>query len=88
MSNSITPNFERLAQQLNYVEQTTMAKVGEQDAKYIRNVIIGSAFLNGRAFFLVGFITLGMGSGCAALAVGKILDNMEIGHNVMHGQYD
>jgi fatty acid desaturase len=26
--------------------------------------------------------------GTAALAVSKILDNMEIGHNVMHGQYD
>ena len=24
----------------------------------------------------------------AALSLSKILDNMEIGHNVMHGQYD
>jgi len=27
-------------------------------------------------------------AGTAALSVSKILDNMEIGHNVMHGQYD
>ena len=27
-------------------------------------------------------------AGTAMLAVSKILDNMEIGHNVMHGQYD
>jgi fatty acid desaturase len=27
-------------------------------------------------------------AGAAALGVAKILDNMEIGHNVMHGQYD
>ena len=27
-------------------------------------------------------------AGTATLAVSKILDNMEIGHNVMHGQYD
>src|SRR3954453_1075410 len=26
--------------------------------------------------------------GTAALSLSKILDNMEIGHNVMHGQYD
>ncbi len=27
-------------------------------------------------------------AGVAALSLSKILDNMEIGHNVMHGQYD
>ncbi len=27
-------------------------------------------------------------AGTAMLAVGKILENMEIGHNVMHGQWD
>jgi len=27
-------------------------------------------------------------AGVAALSLSKILDNMEIRHNVMHGQYD
>lgn len=29
-----------------------------------------------------------LGLGTVGLAVAKILDNMEIGHNIMHGQYD
>jgi linoleoyl-CoA desaturase len=40
-----------------------------------------------------GLLHFGVGpiswlAGVAALASAKILDNMEIGHNVMHGQYD
>ncbi len=31
---------------------------------------------------------MGFGLGVAALATSKILENMEVGHNVMHGQYD
>jgi fatty acid desaturase len=36
----------------------------------------------------LGFLPPMWLAGVAALAVSKILDNMEIGHNVMHGQYD
>ncbi len=61
-----------------------------QDAKYIRNtiklhrylVLAARVMLLGsrkRSFWL---------GGTAALSVAKILENMEIGHNVMHGQWD
>lgn len=36
----------------------------------------------------LGFLPPFWLAGVAALSVSKILDNMEIGHNVMHGQYD
>ena len=35
-----------------------------------------------------GFLPPAWLAGTAALSLSKILDNMEIGHNVMHGQYD
>jgi fatty acid desaturase len=36
----------------------------------------------------LGLDPLSFAAGVGALAVAKILENMEIGHNVMHGQYD
>jgi fatty acid desaturase len=91
MNNIINPNYDRLAEQLNEIEQSTMAKVGKQDARYIRKVIIWQRMFewSGRILLVLGFITPWLWAvGVLALAVGKILDNMEIGHNVMHGQYD
>ena len=35
-----------------------------------------------------GYLPPAWFGGTAALALAKVLDNMEIGHNVMHGQYD
>ncbi|MCW2829677.1 MAG: acyl-CoA desaturase, partial [Aeromicrobium sp.] len=64
--------------------------LGKKDADYIRRVIkVQRAFeVLGRIgifcpFFLPVFI-----AGIVLLGLAKILDNMEIGHNVMHGQYD
>ena len=42
----------------------------------------------GRGLLFVGFLPPAWIGGTAALSLSKILDNMEIGHNVMHGQYD
>jgi hypothetical protein len=42
----------------------------------------------GRVLLFVGFLPPAWIGGTAALSLSKILDNMEIGHNVMHGQYD
>jgi fatty acid desaturase len=42
----------------------------------------------GRGLLFLSFLPPAWLAGVAALSVSKILDNMEIGHNVMHGQYD
>src|SRR5699024_10009722 len=42
----------------------------------------------GRAMMYAPFLPPVWLAGVGALSMSKILDNMEIGHNVMHGQYD
>jgi fatty acid desaturase len=79
------------ADELNQIRHETMAKVGAKDAKYIRKLIAiqrGSE-IAARVLMVMGFISplLWVLAVCL-LALAKILDNMEIGHNVLHGQYD
>ena len=84
-------NFDQLASQLDEVKQQVKAKVGQEDANYIRKVIVWQRVFewSGRILLMLGFWQpLLWVVGVLSLAVGKILDNMEIGHNVMHGQYD
>src|SRR6202142_621044 len=46
------------------------------------------AEVGGRASLFLGFLPPFWLAGAAALSLSKILDNMEIGHNILHGQYD
>ena len=57
---------------------------------YIRRLIRIQrwAEVGGRASLFLGFLPPFWLAGVAALSLSKILDNMEIGHNVLHGQYD
>jgi linoleoyl-CoA desaturase len=76
--------------ELDALRDETTAKIGEQDARHLRRVVRtarGSA-VAGRSLLMFGFDPITWLLGTLALALAKILDNMEIGHNVMHGQYD
>ena len=91
MSQLTAPNYELLGQQLDELRAKTMAKVGQEDANYIKKVILWHRAFewSGRALLMLGFINPVLWVvGVLSLALAKILDNMEIGHNVMHGQYD
>ena len=91
---SARPNssvLDDFAAELNELRSKTMENVGEGDAKYIRNVIRVQ-----RVFEIFGRISIPLGFfnpllwiiGVILLSLSKILDNMEIGHNILHGQYD
>ena len=87
----LTPEqIESFGAELDAIRQRTLADLGERDANYIRNVIRAQRGLEigGRALLMAGFLPPAWLAGTAALSTSKILDNMEIGHNVMHGQYD
>ena len=57
---------------------------------YIRRVVRLQRTLDlaGRALLFAGWFPPTFILGTSALAVSKIIENMELGHNVLHGQYD
>jgi fatty acid desaturase len=88
---SLTPEqLEAFGQELDAIRARVVADLGERDADYINKVIRTQRGLEvaGRGLLFLGFLPPAWIGGTAALSLSKILDNMEIGHNVMHGQYD
>ncbi len=81
---------EAFGRELDALRQLVLADLGERDAEYIRAVIRAQRGfeLAGRGLLFLGFLPPAWFGGVTALSLSKILDNMEIGHNVMHGQYD
>jgi NADPH-dependent stearoyl-CoA 9-desaturase len=87
----LTPEqIEALGHELEELRNRVVADLGERDAAYIRKMIKAQRALEvtGRGLLFAGFLPPAWLGGTVALALSKILDNMEIGHNVMHGQYD
>ena len=87
----LTPDqLEAFGRELDAIRARVVADLGERDADYINKVIRAQRGLEaaGRGLLFLGFLPPAWAGGVAALALSKILDNMEIGHNVMHGQYD
>jgi fatty acid desaturase len=82
--------FDSLGSELDAIRRRVLADRGERDASYIRSVIRAQRGLEvaGRGLLFLGFLPPAWIAGTAALSASKILDNMEIGHNVMHGQYE
>jgi linoleoyl-CoA desaturase len=64
--------------------------LGESDARYLRDLLRlqRRLELGGRIGLLLGVFPPAWIAGTAMLALSKILENMELGHNVMHGQWD
>ncbi|WAJ46304.1 fatty acid desaturase [Mycobacterium sp. Aquia_216] len=83
-------DIETLAVELDAIRLDIEESRGERDARYIRRTIAAQ-----RALELAGRLLLAGGlkrpvwwAGTVTLGVAKIIENMEIGHNVMHGQWD
>ena len=72
------------------MRQDVLASRGASDAAYIRRLIQlqRRLELGGRAVLLFSSLPPAWLVGTAGLSVAKILENMEIGHNVLHGQWD
>ena len=82
--------LEDFGAELDTIRQRVLDSLGQEDADYIRNIVKAQSGLEiaGRALMFLPFIPPAWLAGVGALTFAKILDNMEIGHNVMHGQYD
>ncbi|OBA93236.1 fatty acid desaturase [Mycobacteriaceae bacterium 1482268.1] len=83
-------DIENLGAELDAIRAQVIASRGERDAAYIRKVIDGQRKLEltSRVLLLFSLFPPAWIAGTAGLSISKIIENMEIGHNVMHGQWD
>ena len=79
-----------IGEALDELREGVLASRGESDAAYIRRLINIRTGLEvgGRVVLLASRNRACWWLGTASLALAKVLDNMEIGHNVLHGQWD
>ena len=90
-SRALTPDeVAAFGSELDALRAEVMASLGEREASYIRDVqaIVRYTEIGGRGLLMVGWLPPAWLAGTGLLAFSKIVDNMELGHNVMHGQYD
>ncbi len=95
--------LERFGAELDALRERVVATIGQADADYIRRIHASVRWtgIAGRVLIGAGAIAGGLlGAvlhpaalamlvlGTLLLALSKILENMELGHNVIHGQYD
>src|SRR5215216_4661142 len=83
-------DIENLAYELDAIRQDIEDSRGERDARYIRRTIAAQRALEvtGRLMLTASSNRSAWWAGTVTLGVSKIIENMEIGHNVMHGQWD
>lgn len=83
-------DIEQLGKELDAIRQEVLDSRGADDAAYIRKLIKTqrSLELGSRIVLLASIFPPAWLVGTAGLSVAKILENMEIGHNVLHGQWD
>ena len=82
--------LDELAGEFDAIRDRVMDELGDRDRRYIESMIEMQRRLAvlGRILLLASRGRPGWWAGTSALSAAKILENMEIGHNVMHGQWD
>ena len=82
---------EEFGRRVDQIRREVMDRLGEQDAKYIykiRNFVRYSEIASRGMLMFGGWIPPVWVIGTGLLGISKIVENMELGHNVMHGQFD
>jgi fatty acid desaturase len=81
---------DAFGRELDAIRERVTADLGQRDADYIRRVVKAQRGLEfaGRGLLFFSLLPPAWLAGTTALAASKMLDNLEIGHNVLHGQYD
>lgn len=83
-------DVEAIGAELDLIRSDVEESLGARDAAYIRRVIVFQRTLDAAARLLIvgSRSKAGWLIGTASLAYAKSIENMEIGHNVTHGQWD
>jgi len=82
--------IEELGREFDAIHDEVFAELGDRDRRYIVSMIAMHRRLvvAGRVTLFASRFKPAWAAGTAMLSLAKILENMEIGHNVMHGQWD
>jgi fatty acid desaturase len=83
-------DLEAIGRELDLIRDEVLDDLDEDDARYIHRVVAVHRGLEagGRGLLLFSLLPPAWLGGTAMLSVAKIIENMELGHNVMHGQWD
>ncbi|MFC9355569.1 fatty acid desaturase family protein [Rhodococcus sp. NPDC057014] len=83
-------DIESLGRELDAIRLDVEDSRGVRDARYIRRAIRAQRLLElgGRLALFGSRYRPAWLAGTAMLSLSKIIENMELGHNVMHGQWD
>lgn len=81
---------EEIGRRLDAMRAGVVDNLGEEDAAYIRRMIKVQRSLEiaARTTLMASILPPAWLAGTAMLGTSKILENMELGHNIMHGQWD
>jgi linoleoyl-CoA desaturase len=90
VDNLTAEDIETIGRELDAIRQEVVDSRGDADAAYIRTVIgvQRKLELGSRAVLLASMFPPAWILGTVGLSLAKILENMEIGHNILHGQWD
>ncbi|WP_068516104.1 MULTISPECIES: acyl-CoA desaturase [unclassified Oleiphilus] len=80
-------DFQKELDELRY---SIESKLGKEDIDYFQQIVDIQRYLeiSGRLLIHFSIEPVSWALGVASLSAAHILENMEIGHNVIHGQYD
>jgi fatty acid desaturase len=83
-------DIEAIGHELDAIREDVLAARGESDAAYIRKMVKLHRQLEtgARGTLLFSLFPPAWLAGTAMLSVAKVLENMELGHNILHGQWD
>jgi fatty acid desaturase len=76
--------------ELDAIQEEARRDLGERDARYIHKIlrIVRTSEVLGRSLLMFGWFPPTFILGAFILGISKIIENMEMGHNVMHGQFN
>jgi NADPH-dependent stearoyl-CoA 9-desaturase len=83
-------DIEELGRELDAIRTDIEKSRGQRDARYVRRTIRLQRGLvaGGRIALLASRNKVARVAGTALLGIAKVIENLELGHNIMHGQWD
>lgn len=83
-------DVEAFGQELDNLRSRVVSTIGNRDREYIYRILKIQRYceVSGRVLMYFWFLPPLWLLAVILLGISKILNNMEIGHNIMHGQYD